>query len=60
MTLLPSGKVMVPPEAAEIACVADATVPATITGDEAVLVGSATLVAVIVTVKGVGTLPGAK
>jgi hypothetical protein len=50
---------MVPPEAAEIFCVAVAIVPATMTGIEALLVESTALVAVIDTIKGVGTALGA-
>lgn len=59
MTLLPSGKVMVPPEAALIACDAVAIVPATMIGTEADFVESAALVAVTVVVKGDGTEAGA-
>ncbi len=59
VTLLPSGKEMVPPEAALIACDAVAIVPATMIGMEPVFVASATLVAVIVVVNGVGTIDGA-
>ncbi len=60
VTLLPSGRIMVPPEAAEIDCVTLAMVPAITTGTEADFELSATLVAAIFTVNGVGKLAGAR
>ena len=59
VTLLPSGRVIVPPAEALIVCKTLAIVPATITGDEADFVVSETLVAVSATVNGVGTVAGA-
>ena len=59
MTLLPSGRAMVPPLAAEMVCWTEAMVPATMIEAEADLVESAALVAVTLIVKGVGTVAGA-
>ena len=59
MTLLPSGNVIVPPCAADTVWVTLAIVPATITPVDADLVESATLVAEMFTVNGVGTEGGA-
>ena len=59
VTLLPSGRVIVPPADAMIVWETLAIVPATMTGDEADFVVSGTLVAVSATVNGVGTVAGA-
>jgi hypothetical protein len=59
VALLPSGRVIVPPVAAEMNCETDAMVPAIITALDADFDESARLVAAIVTVKGVGTVAGA-
>ena len=59
VTLLPSAKVMIPPDAAEITCELEATVPAIVTGNESLFVVSATAVAVMLTLNGVGTAFGA-
>ena len=59
VTLLPSGRVIVPPADAMIVWETLAIVPATMTGDEADFVVSVTLVAVSATVNGVGTVAGA-
>jgi hypothetical protein len=50
---------MVPPCAAVMVWATVAIVPATMTVDIAVFVGSATLIALTVTVKGLGTVTGA-
>jgi hypothetical protein len=59
VTLLPSGKVIVPPEAAEMDSVVLAIVPATTIETDADFVLSAAVAPVTVTVKGVGTAAGA-
>jgi hypothetical protein len=59
VALLPSGKVIVPPDAPLIVCEMVAIVPDTMTDAEADLVGSSVLVALTVTVYGVGTAAGA-
>lgn len=57
--LLPSGSVSVPPDAALMIPEVVAIVPATTVDRESFLFESAMLVAVIVTVKGIGTVAGA-
>lgn len=59
-TLLPSGNVIVPPDALLIGREAEANLPDTITGIDAFLVGSDALAAEIVCVYGTGTMAGAK
>jgi hypothetical protein len=59
-TLLPSGNVMVPPDARLIGREAEANLPDTITGTDTFLVGSDALAAVIVCVYGIGTMDGAE
>ena len=59
-TLLPSGRLIVPPMDAMIVWLTEANFPATTMGTEALFVGSAALVAVTDTVNGVGKLAGAK
>jgi hypothetical protein len=59
VTLLPLGSVMVPPLAAVMACVDASIVPMTVTVVEEDAEESATLVASISTVFGVGTTAGA-